>query len=232
MGQNSIDSVMSPAQQWIYTTSPATTQYMTFNTPIEAAAANQCGRVTFTDVHVATGDSSHPDIPFPMGCAATTTMTPQELALEFMFFDLSSCVSVQTGTPSAAYPAAGLGADATGRCCSAAASAAPTAAAAPADRHRQAGAVTPGAVSRAVPPLRRPPSGAGPSLSTSGRSCPALRSIEAWHADDGSGDSASSSNPQVPPLWGPRSVSQTPIPQPRPTAGVDVIGAGGLTRGV
>ena len=51
--QNSIDSVNPPAQQWLYTTTPLpTTQYMTFNTPVEAPAANQCGRVTFTDVHV------------------------------------------------------------------------------------------------------------------------------------------------------------------------------------
>ena len=75
-----------------------TTQYMSFNTPIEAPAANQCGSVTFTDVHVASGDTSHPDIAFPMGCQATTTMTAPELALEFMFFDLSSCVTIQTGT--------------------------------------------------------------------------------------------------------------------------------------
>ena len=52
--QNSIDSVNPPAQQWLHTTSPkATTQYMSFNTPVEAPAANQCGSVTFTDVHVA-----------------------------------------------------------------------------------------------------------------------------------------------------------------------------------
>ena len=34
-----------------------------------------------------------------MGCTAPLTLTAQEKALEFMFFDLSSCVQVETGTP-------------------------------------------------------------------------------------------------------------------------------------
>jgi hypothetical protein len=101
MGQHSIDGVAATTQQWIHTTTPtATTQYLTFNTPVEAAAPNQCGRVTFTDVHVATGgDSSHPDVGFPLGCTGPLDMTPQEKALEFMFFDLSSCVQIGNGQP-------------------------------------------------------------------------------------------------------------------------------------
>src|SRR4029078_2592800 len=76
-------------------------QYLTFNTPVESAATNQCGRVVFTDVHVSleSGDSSHPETPFPMGCTAPLTLTAQEKALEVMFFDLSCCVHVGTGTP-------------------------------------------------------------------------------------------------------------------------------------
>jgi hypothetical protein len=95
MAQHSVSAAYPPAsQQWIYTSSPtASVQYMDFNTPVEAAAANQCGRVVFTDIHVsaASGDSSHPETPFPGGCTSTTK-SPQELALEFIFFDLASCV--------------------------------------------------------------------------------------------------------------------------------------------
>src|SRR4029078_367001 len=106
MAQNSINGVLATTQQWIYTTTPARTQYLTFNTPVEAAAANQCGRVTFTDVHVATGgDSSHPDVGFPGGFPRSLDMTPHEKALEFMFFDLSSCVQIDDGQPHLPTPA-------------------------------------------------------------------------------------------------------------------------------
>jgi hypothetical protein len=103
MAQHSVNADAKPiSQRWIYMDNPASVQYLTFNTPVEVAPAQQCGRVVFTDIHVsATGttmDISHPETPFPTGCK-TTDLSPQEKALEFMFFDLSSCVQVDTQMP-------------------------------------------------------------------------------------------------------------------------------------
>jgi len=110
MGQHSVADVTMPAaRRWVWVPQNTndsekrpSTQYLTFNTPVESPAANQCGRVVFTDVHVSLGggDSSHPETPFPQGCVSPIpALTAQEKTLEFMFFDLSSCVQVETGTP-------------------------------------------------------------------------------------------------------------------------------------
>jgi hypothetical protein len=79
-------------------------EYLTINTPVEDAvgdAGAQCGRMVYTDLHVSAGptsDSSHDDTPFPGGCV-TTGLSPQEKALEFMLFDLASCVQQESVPP-------------------------------------------------------------------------------------------------------------------------------------
>jgi len=103
----SMRTAIAPTQDWISIPvneqdddNPAL-QYMTFNTPVGVAPELQCGRVVDTDLHIGAavndngtmtgGDTSSPDTPYPGGCAATP-MSPQIKALEFIFFDLSSCV--------------------------------------------------------------------------------------------------------------------------------------------
>jgi hypothetical protein len=104
-GGSRVDAVVPPAQRWIYTGAPkASVQNYTFNTPVGMPDDKQCGRVVFTQFHVAEdgggGDPFDPGLPpfddtFPGACN-DKPMTPQEKALEFMLFDLSSCIQADT----------------------------------------------------------------------------------------------------------------------------------------
>lgn len=66
------------SQRWIYPQSGTGAVYVSINTPTSKPADQRCGRAVATDIHVGNG--------------SLTTMTEQEAALEFMFFDLASCV--------------------------------------------------------------------------------------------------------------------------------------------
>jgi hypothetical protein len=96
--QHTVDDTLAPAQRWIYSASPKSTQYLSFNTPIGAAADKQCGRVVSTDLHVASGDVSTTSTPFPTGCTAAD-LAPEGKVLEFMLFDLTSCVQKDSDPP-------------------------------------------------------------------------------------------------------------------------------------
>jgi hypothetical protein len=63
-------------------------QYFSTNMPAGQPATKQCGRYVVSDLHVSGGGAG----PFPTSCSAGE-LTPQEKALEFMLFDLSSCVA-------------------------------------------------------------------------------------------------------------------------------------------
>jgi hypothetical protein len=98
----SVGAANKPSQPWI--TSGNNTMYFSFDTPIggvpnpDGGAPNYCGRAVFSDLHVAgdptTNDTGDP----PTGCG-TGNLSPQEKALEFMLFDLSSCVIPDTVAP-------------------------------------------------------------------------------------------------------------------------------------
>jgi hypothetical protein len=84
-----LDSVTtSEAQNWI-TVVPSQPLQFTFNTPVGVPAAQQCGRVLFSDFHVNSNNSGT----FPGECSPATALSAQEKALEFLIFDLSNCVN-------------------------------------------------------------------------------------------------------------------------------------------
>jgi hypothetical protein len=71
---------------------PSATQYFTVNTPLGAEPAAQCGQIVFTDIHVGAASHDNPTLPVPAECA-NIDLSPQEKALEFLLFNLSTCVT-------------------------------------------------------------------------------------------------------------------------------------------
>ncbi len=99
--RHDLDGVVPPSQRWIYSAAPsvATIQHYTFNTPVGTPAADQCGRVVYSDFHVNNIGSSS-GLSFPDGkYCADTPMSAQEKVLEFMLFDLASCVTSDSTPP-------------------------------------------------------------------------------------------------------------------------------------
>ena len=92
------------AQAWL--TDDGDTDYMSFDTPVNAPASPDggppayCGRAVFADIHVDSDPNFPSDTnPPPSGCSSHP-LSPQEKALEFILFDLSSCVVSDTTTVS------------------------------------------------------------------------------------------------------------------------------------
>jgi hypothetical protein len=107
----------TPSQSWITTQStgipPVTlSDYFSFDTPV--GGPNYCGRAVFSGLHVdgapapaaSAMDNPNPPgtlVPPPQGCAAGA-LSPQEEVIEFMLFDLSSCVIPDTMKPPTTIP--------------------------------------------------------------------------------------------------------------------------------
>jgi hypothetical protein len=100
--RHNLDAVTVPkGQQWItlqnqQAGNQTAVEYMSFNTPVGSAPADQCGRVVYSDLHVASSDSHGPA--WPDGCTSTG-LSAQEKALEFMLFDLSACILADSQPP-------------------------------------------------------------------------------------------------------------------------------------
>jgi Bacterial Ig-like domain (group 3) len=94
--RSDVSQVIAPTQPWLTLDSGSYTgqtgnsvMQLTFNTPVGAPAASQCGRVMFNDYHVIapTGQRA-----FPAECPTETKMSAQEEMLEYALFDLSTFV--------------------------------------------------------------------------------------------------------------------------------------------
>ncbi len=90
--RNDLSSIIPPTQSWATLNGNNDIMQMTFNTPVGAPAANQCGRVLYNEYHVY-NVSVLPGEPFPLECTPGAKMTPQEEMLEYALFDLSSFVT-------------------------------------------------------------------------------------------------------------------------------------------
>jgi hypothetical protein len=92
------------SQPWLAadpsTSAPGATQNFSFDTPIGALPASQCGQVVFSDMHVSAASGDDPTLPVPDECA-TGDLSPQEKVLEFLVFNLGSCVTPSGETPQA-----------------------------------------------------------------------------------------------------------------------------------
>ncbi len=107
----SVSTVNAPTERWIY--NPAQdpqkkmtndTKYLSFLTPVGGipikttdggeTSAQYCGKAVFSDLHA--GGSPMGAIP---GVCAGPPLTAQLKALEFLFFDLSACVSIDSQPP-------------------------------------------------------------------------------------------------------------------------------------
>jgi hypothetical protein len=101
-----VSAANTPSQPWIVadqaSQAPGATQYFSFNTPTDGFATpdgpSYCGRVVYSDLHVGAASGDNAGAAVPTGCA-NRKLSPQEAVLEYMLFDLSSCVTTEDRPP-------------------------------------------------------------------------------------------------------------------------------------
>jgi hypothetical protein len=98
-----VTAANTPSTSWIVPDAASkvaagASEYFSFNTPLGGSSEQECGRVVYSDLHVGGASSDDPTKPVPQECS-TANLTPQEKALEFMLFDLSSCVVPDSMVP-------------------------------------------------------------------------------------------------------------------------------------
>lgn len=94
--ERTVESTSHPsAVSWIGadTSDGRAALYYGFPTPVDGPA---CGRMVFTDVHVASGSGDSGKEVFP---SCSDELSPQQLALAFLIFDLASCVQPSEAAP-------------------------------------------------------------------------------------------------------------------------------------
>jgi hypothetical protein len=104
--RNDVGATTDSATPWILINNGALagsdTYYLSFNTPVGTPVTSQCGRAVFSDVHLV-GTPGVPARDWPASCTPIDAglelggdHTTNELALEYLFFDLESCVQDDT----------------------------------------------------------------------------------------------------------------------------------------
>ncbi len=89
-----LTSIEAPAQRYIYTDATmkaVTVQQFDLAMPWNEQPAKQCGKVVFSDFHVADKDGLTDKLMFSNDNCNADPLRPQEKVLEFLLFDIASC---------------------------------------------------------------------------------------------------------------------------------------------
>jgi hypothetical protein len=108
---DSVSAITKDATQWVYDPNTNHPKYLSFLTPIggmktggatdggseggtAAETTTYCGKAVFSDLHTS-GSPSGSSVP----TSCPTTLSAQQKALEYLFFDLAACVAPENAPP-------------------------------------------------------------------------------------------------------------------------------------